>query len=381
MKSKKFSFVLIGRIISAGLQGVFYLVFATLLEPNVYGNLSYIISLAGTFAIISRFGLNHTVIVYQAKNNSVLVNQVNVLSIISITLASIILLTINVFAALLCLAASFFMMNIHNQIGLKKYKKYFWLEISRGTLIIILPILLYFYYEIPGILIGMSIGYFVCSFNFLKNIKFSFGSSKLLRAKFRVLLHNFGVDVSSRLGRVVDKLLIAPLLGFTFLGIYQLNVQILFAFEMLPIALHSFLLSEESSGIKHKKIGIMVIGLSIIVVIAVILSSPFLINTFLPKYSEGIPSLQILIISLVPLSISAIFSAKLQAKESSKVGFSALVRIGSLLGLIAILGSTFDLIGLSLSVLISTILHTIFLLFLYTTEKGKGFSGHNLKNG
>ena len=51
--------------------------------------------------------------------------------------------------------------------------------------------------------------------------------------------------------------MIAPLLGFTSLGIYQFNIQILFGLELIPIAIHSFLLSEESSGKKHKKIDIL----------------------------------------------------------------------------------------------------------------------------
>ena len=50
---RKFSFVMMGRIISAGLQALFYLMFAAILDPQSYGNLSYLIALAGTFSIIS----------------------------------------------------------------------------------------------------------------------------------------------------------------------------------------------------------------------------------------------------------------------------------------------------------------------------------------
>ena len=65
--------------------------------------------------------------------------------------------------------------------------------------------------------------------------------------------------------------------------------------------------------------------------------------------------------SIIPLTISAIISAKLQASESTVVGYSGIVRVGSLLILIAILGSMFDLIGLAISVLLSTIFYSIFL--------------------
>jgi len=47
-----FSFVLGSGFVVTGLQAVFYLFFATLLEPENYGEMSYLITLAGTFSII-----------------------------------------------------------------------------------------------------------------------------------------------------------------------------------------------------------------------------------------------------------------------------------------------------------------------------------------
>ena len=39
----KFSFVMIGRAVSSGLQALFYLIFAALLDPQSYGDLNYLI--------------------------------------------------------------------------------------------------------------------------------------------------------------------------------------------------------------------------------------------------------------------------------------------------------------------------------------------------
>lgn len=362
---RKFSFVMIGRIISAGLQALFYLIFAAILDPQSYGNLSYLIALAGTFSIISRFGLNHSVTVYQAKNNSTLSNSVNVLAVITTSAASIILLAFDVFAAILCIGMSLFIMNIHNLLGLKEYKKFMIIDIIKGIFIISIPIGFYFILEIPGILLGMAISYLLCSFNFFKTLSFKDKILSNIRNNSKVLIHNFGVDFSIHAPKFVDKLVVFPILGFTSLGIYQLNMQILFGLEMLPIALHSFLLSEESSGATHNKIGYLIILASVIVAILAIIIGPFFIEELFPKYSEGIPSLQILIISIVPLTISAILNAKLQAKESTVVGYSAIVRIGSLLILLVILGYFYDLMGLSLAVLLSVVFNTIFLYIMY----------------
>ncbi len=362
---RKFSFVMIGRVVSAGLQALFYLIFAAILDPQSYGNLSYLIALAGTFSIISRFGLNQSVTVYQAKNDSSLSNSVNVLAVISTSAASIILLTFDIFAAVLCIGISLFVMNIHNLLGLKEYKKYMTILIGIGILIISIPIGFYFVMEIPGILLGMAISYLLCSFHFFRTLSFKDKILQNIRNNSKVLIHNFGVDFSIYAPKFVDKLVVFPILGLTSLGIYQLNIQILFGLEILPIALHSFLLSEESSGKKHNKISFLIIFASVIVVALTIIIGPFFIEELFPKYSEGIPSLQILIISIIPLTISAIFNAKLQARESTIVGYSAIVRVGTLLILIAVLGSLFGLMGLSLAVLFSTIFYTSFLYVIF----------------
>lgn len=55
----------------------------------------------------------------------------------------------------------------------------------------------------------------------------------------------------------------------------------------------------------------------------------------------------------------------MQAEESTSVGYSAILRIGSLLLLIGVLGWTYDLVGVSIAIVISTILNTIILYFLY----------------
>ena len=104
---------------------------------------------------------------------------------------------------------------------------------------------------------------------------------------------------------------------------------------------------------------------SILIAIATIIFGPVVIEQFFPNYSDGIIGLQIIIISLIPVSISSIITAKMQAVESTKVGYSAIVSVSSLLILLGFLGNEFGLVGLSLAVVISSILNTIFLYFLY----------------
>lgn len=359
---------MVGRVVSAGLQALFYLIFAALLQPEAYGHLSYLIAIAGTVSTISRFGLNHTVTVYQAKNEVNLSSQTNSLAIITTTIASLLLLLIDLNVALLCFSMSFFLMNIHNLTGLKKYKKYMGVDITKGILIITLPLLFYFIFQIPGILLGMSISYLACSPHFFRFLQFR-NSLHVIRNNPKVLAHNFGVDLSTNAARFVDKLIIVPIMGFAYTGIYQLNLQILSGLEMLPLALHSFLLSEESSGKNQTKITTIVVITSIIISLVVILAAPYVIEALFPQYKEGTLSFQIMVVSIIPLTIGATLTAKLQAVESTRVGFLAIIRIGSMLVLLGILGSVLGLMGLSLAILISSTLSTIFLYAVYSRHK------------
>jgi len=363
---KNFSFVLSGRVISLSLQAVFYLLFASLLEPESYGKLNVIIALAGTFATLSRFGLNHSLQIFQAKNKSKLSEQISTLFVITTSVASLVLLSIDPFAAVLCLASSFFIMNQSYLAGLRKYKKFMLNYLLKNILNIGIPVFLFFIFEIPGIVLGIAISNFVGSFFYFRVIKLK--SISEIRNNFVILFHNYGVDIRENLPRMVDQLLIAPLLGFFIVGIYAFNMQIFYAIGILPGAIYNFVLSEESIGTKIRGLKIIsVIGVALFAIL-IIVFAPFLIESFFPKYAEGILALQILILAVIPFSISSILSAKLQANESKRIGISAIVRIGTLLVLISILGQYYGLIGLSISVVLSMIADTFFLYLLYKKQ-------------
>jgi len=366
---KNFSYVGIGRLITLVSQAAFFLIFAALLEPSKYGELGYLIALAGTFSIVSRFGIPTTIIVFRAKGESVLANQINLLAIITTTTASIFLVFINEFSALLCLGFSFFFLYQHNLLGEQQYKSYVKNSMLRAILAYTLPFPLYFAIGFPGIILGVAIGTLISSLRLFSYTTFRIGKFSVLKEKYKVLISNFGVDSSHNLVRFIDKILVGAIFGFNFLGLYHFNLQILLAFEMLPRVLRLFLLTEESRGRKHKKISYFVVFASCMIAVAVIILSPVILPLLFPNYSDGVLGLQIIIISIIPSSISAIIIAKMQAEESTIVGFSAIVRIGSLLLLLIILGNAYGLIGMSLAVVSATIINTIFLFILFRHSK------------
>lgn len=367
--SKNFSYIAGGRIIAAVILAIFYLIFAALLEPTDYGEMSYLIALAGTFSVVSRFGIPQTVVVYRAKENIQLTNQINLLGLLTTSAASIMLVFINEFSAILCLGISLFFLYQHNLLGEKRYRDFMKNSILRSLLAFAIPFPLYFVLGVPGVILGMAIGAIISGLWLVNSISFKKVSFGLIKEKYKVLLSNFGVDASSNLVRWVDRLLVGAAFGFFSLGFYHFNMQILFALEILPRALYQFLLSEESSGKSHKKINYLVVLAAGLIIVSVIFLAPTVIEQFFSKYTDGIFSLQIIVISLLPISISSIITAKMQAAESKSVGYSAIIRIGSLLILLSLLGNVYGLTGFSLAVLVSTILNTIFLYFLYRRSK------------
>jgi len=366
---KNFSYVGIARMTTIGIGAIFYLVIAALLEPERYGELNIIIALAGTFSIISLFGLNLSTQVYNAKEKFEISRQITTLFVVFTTVAALILVVFDPLAALLCVAMSFFAMNQSSLLGLTQYKKFMIFSILKSVSFFIIPLLLYFVFGIYGIIFGMAIGNFIGSIPFFKNL--SFRSFTGLKNNFKVLVNNFGVHAGGTLPFMLDKLLIAPLFGFFIVGIYAFNLQVFFALSVLPGILFQYLVSEESTGVRHRKLSLIVVLASVILTIIVIILAPVLVPIFYPLYAEGIESLQILAITIIPMSIGVIFSSRLLGQESTRIGLTAIVRIGIMLILIVVLGEIYGLVGLSVAVLVSQCANTLFLYLLYQKNKEK----------
>lgn len=121
-KTRDFSFVLFGRFFSSGMFAIFSLVFATLLDPEIFGKLSYSIAIAAFVSIISRFGLNYSIVIYQAKRNTELSGSINLFALILIVISALILSTIDILASILSVSFSLSIMYFQNLLGLKNYK-------------------------------------------------------------------------------------------------------------------------------------------------------------------------------------------------------------------------------------------------------------------
>ena len=102
--------------------------------------------------------------------------------------------------------------------------------------------MLYFFLDIPGILIGVSVSYFIASIPHLQ--KYKIKSFSGLKKYYKVIIHNFAIDSSRNLSIMVDKLLIVYLFSYTIVGIYQFSLQIVIVLAALPGILGAYLISD-----------------------------------------------------------------------------------------------------------------------------------------
>jgi O-antigen/teichoic acid export membrane protein len=360
------AYVGLGNFIALAVGGLFWFVIASMLTAEDYGELNYYISVASVSSIISMFGLGTTVITYVAKGSKKIASQANVVVLLSNVIAAVVLMTItNYYISLLLVGISFFSMTVSETLGMKLYKKYFLLLVAQRATQIVLAITLYYAIGLQGVIIGYTLGTLTFSYSFFRSLRnFSFDVSEL-KSRFTFLLHNYAFNISESLALHADKLIIAPVFGFTVLGFYQLGFQFLMVLSVIPASLFYYLLPQFSSG--NKKGNVIYVALILATLFASIapIILPVLIDMFFREYSGVILTAQIMSIGIVPMTINSILNSSLLAKGHSKnVLVGAIVYISSLLILFYLLGTLAGVVGLGISVVISLSLQSLVLFLL-----------------
>jgi O-antigen/teichoic acid export membrane protein len=159
-----------------------------------------------------------------------------------------------------------------------------------------------------------------------------------------------------------DKLIIAPIYGYTVLGYYQLGFQFLMFFSMISVSFYQYLIPEESSGRNRNRIRVYGIALSIIITILVFALAPVIVKAFFPNYINSLSSIRILSLGIVPMMITGTLNSKFLAMKLTRyVLFSSIIYQVTQMVLIIVLGRQFGIEGISLSVVIAMIFQITFL--------------------
>lgn len=175
------------------------------------------------------------------------------------------------------------------------------------------------------------------------------------------MMNSYVLNLSSTFSGSLDKLIIAPLVGFALLGNYQLGIQFLSVFHILPSIVYKYVLPQEASGNPNKKLKQITILSSVGLAILGMVLSPIIISITFPKFTEAITVIQIMSISVIPSTINLMFNSKFLA--NGKIKFMLIgsgIYLSVLILSIIFLGKSFGINGMATALVLSTFAETIF---------------------
>ena len=346
----------VGDILGTGIASFFWFYIAASMGPENYGEIQYFLGIAGIAQIFSLFGTSQVLTVYTAKN----VKIQSTLIFISLILGAIsVLITMIIFSKfdIGFLIIAFMLPEIANGIilGKKCFSKYSKLLLLQKLLLFSLGISFYHFFGFESILFALALSYLPYSkiiYSEIQSTKINFG---LLQEKKGFVFNNYIIMISSAVNGQLDKLIIAPLLGFSLLGEYALILQIIAGLTIISTIVYKYVLPQDSSGqitTKLKRISILV---SIVIAFLGMTVLPLIIPYLFPKFEHVIDGIRFASFVVIPITISMLYISKLLASEKSRfVLISNMISTGIFFIGFITLGPLFGIVGLVSVLLISS---------------------------
>ena len=348
-------------LFGSGISAIFWFSLASLINPEEYGQIHYFLAIAGMAQLLSLISTTNALQVYVAKN----IKIHSTLFFISIIAGIVSSLVVFLFfsrtdTSLLVLGYIIFELSNGFLLGKKLFSNYAKFFLTQKILTVIFGFGLYFTFGVDGIIFGLVLSYVPYIWilvNEFRNTRIDFS---LLKPRKGFLINNYGINISSAVGGQMDKLIIAPILGFELLGNYALAMQIIVIFSLLPTTVFKYLLTQDSSGKNTKNLKKNTIFASVGLATFGIVILPMIIPILFPNYIDTVIAIQIISVAIIPSTIGIFYDSKLLSIEKSKF-----LVIGKGIGLFTmisgfvILGPIYGIIGLAVTLVVSSCLQTL----------------------
>ena len=361
-------------IIGTAITSVFWISIAGLLGTESYGELSYFLAIIGISSIIAMIGGGYTMQVYAAKGVKI-ESSLYFLGIIASTVAAITLfLMFENFGVSICVIGIVaFNLILFEILGKKLYKKYFKIFVGQKILFVLIASAFYFVFgTIEGILVGYGVSLLLFSQIIYKSFKNNKVNFSLIRERIKFLSHNYIAELSATARNNVDKLIIAPLLGFSFLGNYFLGLQVLAIMLIIPGIVFKYTLPEDSTGKSTGKIKILTIIVSFFIMLLGIFVAPLVIPIVLPEYATAINLIPILSLVVIPRTIYVMITSSFLGQENSKyVVIGNIITFGVLVTSIFPLAELFEITGVAIAYVIAFSSSTTYMIAKYLQLRNK----------
>ena len=356
-KIKDLTHVGIANVVGTGILSIFWMFLASVLEPDGYGKVSYLLAIANIASVAAFLGAGQTIIVYIAKGLK-LHHTIYILSLITgvISATLVFLVQASIEVSIYVIGYIIFNLVIHEVLGAKLYTKYSKFVISQRIMLVILATIFYFSFGINGIILGYGISFLPYSIFLYRGFKGAKIDFSQIKPKVGFMMNNYGRDLSKILSRSLDKLIILPLLSATILGNYQLAFQVLIVLTLIPTIVYQYVLPRQASGIQNKKIKGLAVVASIVISFIVLFAAPIIIPTIFPKYENVLDIIQIMSFAVIPMSITLMYTSKFLALEKSRhvLISAAIFLLVQIFGII-ILGDKYGAVGLGVATLLAAI--------------------------
>ena len=362
---KEISILSSASLITNFIGGLFWMYMASLMGPEEYGQISYLISISIILTSISLFGAGNSMVVFVAKGEKIR----SLFFVITFTMSivgSIILFLMfeNFGMSIYAIGFVIFTLVTTDLLGKKLYVNYAKYLILQRILMVGIAIPFYFIFGLNGVIIGIALSFLPFTFiiyrDFREPINYSF-----LKLKFKTLFSIYLMDLSSLMRGYLDKLIIAPMLGFALLGNYQLGIQFLVILNIIPMAIYQYVLTHDSSGLSTVKIKILAIIISGILAVVGAIAAPFVVPMLFPEFTESVLIVQILSFSIIPSTICMMYISQFLATEKPKfmlIG-SMIFVIVQILG-IFILKDVYGIYGVAYAMILAYLFELMYFVYV-----------------
>ena len=370
-----------GDVIGSVLSAIFWFYLASQIKPDAYGEIHWFLGIVGIFSYVALFGTLNTITVYSAKNIKIQ-STLYLISLIAGAILSFVVILVfpsfyEIDSGILLIAYVINTLALGDLLGRKLYSTYSKYVLTQKGLTLGLGLLFFYYFGYDGILFALALSYVF----YIKRIFIIFREQKinfnLVKERIGFIINNYVVFLLAGFNGQIDKIIIAPLLGFTLLGNYSLALQAITIMMIFSAIFYKYILPQDSSGKNTKNLKIFAIIVSISISLVGIFLGPTLVEVFFPKYLEAKDAIQIMSVVIAPSTIALILESQFLGSEKSRV-----VLIGAIISLVIlicgmiILGLNFGIIGLAWSLIIATSAKTVFLLFAhYKNKNGVNYVG------
>ena len=353
-------------ILGTAISGVFWFYIAALLGTTHYGEVSYFIAIASIASTASLLGASTTVVVYTAKGEKIL-SSVFSITIISTLISSIALFLLfkNAGVSLYIIGSLIFGLSTADLLGQKLYKNYSKYLITQKLLFVGFALSFYYIIGPQGVILGYAVSFFPYLLRIYNGFKESKVAISSLKPHVGFMVNSYVLDLSRTFSGQTDKLIVAPLLGFSLLGNYQLGLQFLSLLSILPNIVYQYILPHDASGTSNKKLKKITIFVSVFLAILGIFLAPIVLPHLFPKFKESVGVIRIISLAIIPMSINLIYVSKFLGDGRSRTvligsGVYLVIQILSILTL----GKTYGVNGVSGAFVLAMSAEAIYLIMI-----------------